>query len=137
MNSFSRTIDVLHRAMNVGNLRHSVYADNLANKDVPNFKRTEVNFESSLKKAILSESYKPRFIMARNDPRHITNWKQIDYRNVEPRRVLDYTSTYNNDGNNVDPDVEMNNLLKNQMRYTLYAQAAAFEYGQVALVLRS
>ena len=137
MNSFSRTVDVLHRAMNVGNLRHSVYADNLANKDVPNFKRTEVNFEASLKKAMLSQSYKPEFIMARSDPRHVSNWTQIDYRDVQPRRVLDFTSTYNNDGNNVDPEKEVNNILENQMRYTLYAHAAAFEYSQVALVLRS
>ena len=137
MSNFSKTLDVLHRAMNVGNLRLSVYADNLANKDVPNFKRTEVNFESALKKAILSENYKPEFIMARNDPRHVSNWKQLDYRDVRPRRVLDFTSTYNNDGNNVDPDKEINNILENQMRYNLYAQAAAFQYGQVALVLRS
>jgi flagellar basal-body rod protein FlgB len=137
MNSFSKTVDVLHRAMNVGNLRHSVYADNLANKDVPNFKRTEVNFEASLKKAILSEQYKPEFIMARNDPRHVSNWTQLDYRDVRPRRVLDFTSTYNNDGNNVDPEKEINNILENQMRYNLYAHAAAFEYSQVSQVLRA
>ena len=137
MNSFSRTVDVLHRAMNVGNLRHSVYADNLANKDVRNFKRTEVNFEASLKKAILSESYKPEFIMTRNDPRHINSWDSLDYRDVQPRRVLDFASTYDNNGNNVDPDKEINNILENQMRYNLYAHAAAFEYGQVSLVLRS
>jgi len=137
MNSFSKTIDVLHRAMNVGNLRQSVYADNLANKDVPNFKRTEVNFEASLKRAILSQSYKPEFIMSRSDPRHVSNWTQIDYRDVQPRRVLDFTSTYNNDGNNVDPEVEINKILENQMRYTLYAHAAAFEYSQVSLVLRA
>ena len=137
MNSFSRTIDLLHMGMNTGNLRHSVYADNLANKDVPHFKRTEVNFESSLKTAVLSENYKPEFIMARSDPRHVSNWKQLDYRNVQPRRVLDFTSDYNNNGNNVDPEQEVNNLLKNQMRYTLYAHSAAFAYSQVALVLRA
>ena len=137
MNSFSRTVDILHRAMNVGNLRHSVYADNLANKDTPNFKRTEVNFESTLKKAILSEQYKPDFIMARSDPRHTTNWTQLDYRSVEPRRVLDFTGTYNNDGNNVDPEVEINKILENQMRYTLFAHAAAFQFNQISLVLRT
>jgi flagellar basal-body rod protein FlgB len=137
MNSFSRTVDLLHRAMNTESLRRSVYADNLANKDVPGFKRTEVNFESSLKKAVLSERYKPEFIMNRSDPRHVSNWTQLDYRNVEPRRVLDFTSTYNNNGNNVNPETEVNNLLKNQMRYTLYARSAAFQFGQVSLVLRA
>ncbi|GHV85698.1 flagellar basal body rod protein FlgB [Spirochaetia bacterium] len=137
MNTFSRTVDMLHRAMNVGNLRQSVYADNLANAGVPNWKRTEVNFEASLKKAILSENYKPAFEMARNNPRHLSNWKPVDYQSVEPRRVLDYDMTYNNNGNNVDPEKEFNNILKNQMRYTLFAHAAAFEFGQVSLVLRA
>ena len=137
MSGFSKTIDLLHRAMNVANLRGSVYADNLANKDVPNFKRTEVNFESTLKQAILSENYKPEFMMATTDPRHVSSWTQMDYQNVQPRRVLDYTSTYDNNGNNVDPEKEINNILKNQMRYTLYAHAASFEFGQVSLVLRS
>ena len=137
MNSFSRTIDLVHRGMNVSNLRHSVYANNLSNQGVPNFKRTEVNFEASLKKALLSERYRPEFVMAQSDPRHISNWNPVDYRNVEPRRVLDFTTTYNNNGNNVDPESEMNKLLENQMRYTLYAKAAAFQYSQVALVLRA
>jgi flagellar basal-body rod protein FlgB len=137
MSSFGRTLDLLNRAMDVGMLRDAVYADNLANKDVPNFKRTEVNFESSLERAIHSEDYKPAFHMARTDSRHVSNWNPVDYRNVEPRRVLDYLSTYNNDGNNVDPEEEFNKILKNQLKYTLYAQAAAFEYGQINLVLRA
>ncbi|MDR1306445.1 MAG: flagellar basal body rod protein FlgB [Treponema sp.] len=137
MNNFSRTLDLLNKAMDVGVLRDSVYADNLANKDVPNWKRTEVNFESELKKAIRSEDYKPQFEMARGDPRHVSNWTRMDYGNVQPRRVLDYLSTYNNNGNNVDPDEEFTKILKNQLQYTIYAHAAAFEYGQVSLVLRA
>jgi flagellar basal-body rod protein FlgB len=137
MSNFSRTLDLLNKAMNVGVLRDSVYADNLANRDVPNWKRTEVNFESELKKALQSENYKPQFEMARSDPRHVSNWTQMDYQNVQPRRVLDYLSTYNNNGNNVDPEEEFNKILKNQLQYTIYAHAAAFEYGQVSLALRT
>ncbi|MDR1389614.1 MAG: flagellar basal body rod protein FlgB [Treponema sp.] len=137
MSNFSKTLDLLNRAMDVSMLRGEVYADNLANKDVPNWKRSDVNFEASLKKALLSENYRPVFQMARQDGRHVTNWSQMDYREVQPRRVLDYLSTYDTNGNNVDPEEEFNKILKNQMQYTLYAQAAAFEYGQVSLVLRA
>jgi flagellar basal-body rod protein FlgB len=136
VSSFARTLDLLNRAMDVGMLRNAVYADNLANQNVPNFKRTEVNFEAELEKALNSQNYKPGFEMTRNGPRHISSWTQIDYRTIEPRRVLDYLSTYNNNGNNVDPEVEANLILKNQLRYTLFAQAAAFEYSQVNMVLR-
>jgi flagellar basal-body rod protein FlgB len=137
MDSFNRNLDLLHRAMNTENLRYSVYADNLANKGVPHFKRTEVNFESSLKKAVLSQTHRPEFIMNRSNPRHISNWTQLDYRDVQPRRVLDFTGTYDNNGNNVDPEKEMNNVLKSQMRYSMYARSAKFAFDQVSLVLRA
>lgn len=136
MSNFERTLDLLNRAMDVSMLRDRVYADNLANKDVRGFKRSEVNFEAELEKALNSQNYKPGFEMAKTDPMHISNWTQLDYRNVEPRRVLDYLSSYNNNGNNVDPEHEFNLILKNQLRYTLYAQAMAFEYSQVNMVLR-
>ena len=136
MSNFARTLDLLNRAMDVSMLRDRVYADNLANKDVPGFKRSEVNFEAELEKALNSQNYKPSFEMAQTDSMHISNWNQLDYQKVEPRRVLDYLSSYNNDGNNVDPEHEFNLILKNQLRYTLYAQAMAFEYNQVNIVLR-
>jgi flagellar basal-body rod protein FlgB len=90
MNTFSKSLDLLNRAMDVGMLRDSVYANNLANQDVPGFKRTEVNFEAQLAKALNSQDYKPGFELSRNNSRHISSWKAMDYRDVQPRRVLDY-----------------------------------------------
>ncbi|MDR1587803.1 MAG: flagellar basal body rod protein FlgB, partial [Treponema sp.] len=71
------------------------------------------------------------------NPKHIPNWRERDYREVQIRRVLDYTSTYNNNGNNVDPEQEYMASLENQMTYTLLAQAATFEFSQINQVLRS
>ena len=51
MNSFTRSIDLLQREMDVTSLRYQVTANNLANAEVPNFKRSTVNFESELKRA--------------------------------------------------------------------------------------
>ena len=51
MNSFTRAVDLLQREMDVTSLRYQVSANNLANSEVPNFKRSEVNFESELKRA--------------------------------------------------------------------------------------
>ena len=55
MNTFTRSVDLLQRAMDVTSLRYQVTANNLANSEVPNFKRTVVNFESELKRAFESE----------------------------------------------------------------------------------
>jgi flagellar basal-body rod protein FlgB len=136
MNSFSKTVDLLHRAMDAGVVRRSVIANNMANANVPNFKRSIVNFESELKRTLETEKQKPALELALTNPRHIPNWKERDYRDVQIRRVLDYTSTYNNNGNNVDPEQEFMLATENQMTYSLLAQAAAFEFSQVNQVLR-
>jgi len=136
MNTFARTVDLLHRAMDAGTVRRNVIANNIANADTPNFKRSNVNFESELKRALESEKTRPVLELTLTDPRHIPGWKERDYRDVQIRRVLDYTTTYNNNGNNVDPEQEFMYATENQMSYTLFAQAAAFEFSQVNQVLR-
>jgi len=135
-NSFSKTVDLIHRAMGAATLRESVYANNLANADVPNFKRTEVNFESELKKALDTEKQKPALELTLTHPNHIPDWEPMNYQDVQPRRVLDYLTQSDNNGNNVDPEDEFNLLLKNQLRYMMLAQSANFEFGQVNMVLR-
>ncbi|WP_461255691.1 flagellar basal body rod protein FlgB [Treponema sp. R80B11-R83G3] len=136
MNTFAKTIDLLHRGMDASVVRRQVIANNLANANVPNFKRTNVNFESELKRALDSERKRPALEMTVTDPRHFPNYKEKDYRDVQIRRVLDYTSTYNNNGNNVDPEREFMLATNNQMTYTLFAQSAAFEFSQINKVLR-
>ena len=136
MNAFAKTVDLLHRAMDANAVRSSVIANNMANANVPNFKRSIVNFESELKRALDTEKQKPALELTLTDPKHIPNFKERDYRDVQIRRVLDYTSTYNNNGNNVDPEQEFMLAIENQMTYSLLAQAATFEFSQINQVLR-
>jgi flagellar basal-body rod protein FlgB len=136
MNNFEKTVDLLHRAMDASLIRRDVIAHNMSNSQVPNYKRQVVNFESELKRALDTEKTRPALELNLTDPRHIPNWRERDYRDVQPRRVLDYTSTYNNNGNNVDPEQELMGALENQMSYTLLAQAATFEFDQVSRALR-
>ena len=106
-NDFTKTVDILHRAMDASLVRRDVIANNIANADVPNFKRSVVNFESELKRALDSAKNKPALELTLTDPKHIPNWRERDYREVQPRRVLDYVTTAKNNGNNVDPEEEM------------------------------
>ena len=126
----------MHRAMDASVVRRQVIANNLANADVPNFKRSNVNFESELKRALESEKRRPNIELARTHEKHFTNVRDKDYRDVQIRRVLDYVSAYNNNGNNVDPEQEFMLATQNQMAYTLYAQAASFEFSQINQILR-
>jgi len=136
MNTFAKTVDLLHRAMDVSLVRRQVIANNIANADVPNFKRSVVNFESELKRALNSEKQRPAVELNLTHEKHIPNFKERDYRDVQIRRVLDHLSAYNNNGNNVDPEQEFMLATQNQMAYTLYAQAAAFEFSQINQVIR-
>jgi flagellar basal-body rod protein FlgB len=137
MNTFAKTVDLLHRSLSANVVQRSVIVDNMANAHVPNFKRSMVNFESELKRALETEKQKPALELNRTHPLHISNYKERDYRDVQIRRVLDYTSTYNNNGNNVDPEQEFMLSLRNQMKYMLLASAVDFEFSQVNSVLRN
>ncbi|MCL2601551.1 MAG: flagellar basal body rod protein FlgB [Treponema sp.] len=135
-NNFSKTIDLLHRSMSASTLRHAVYADNLANADVPNFRRTEVTFESQLGRSLNSQANRPALLLTQTHPNHVSNWQPMDHQDVLPRRVLDFATQTQNNGSNVDAEEEVNLLLKNQLRYTLATQMANFEFSQVSMILR-
>ena len=137
MNDFSRTTDILHRALDANALRYQVTAYNLVNAETPNFKRTDVNFESQLKKAFESEvRAKDHARLITSDPRHIDNDTYIDYRTVEPRRVTDYISTVQPNGSNVDAEQEAMNVLQVQMNYQLLGLLEGFQFSQMKVILK-
>lgn len=134
-NSFGKTLDILHRTMDVSMLRHQVTANNIANADTPNFKKSHVNFESELKRALDSEHIsKPPVYLTHE--KHIPFERVQNYRDVRPRRVLDYLSQTDNNGNNVNLEEESMLLLQNQLRYSLLTQAVSNQFNRVNIVLR-
>ncbi len=134
-NSFGKNLDILQRTMDVSMIRQDVIANNIANADTPNFKRSEVNFEAQLKRAL--ESEKPGTMnAAMTNKRDIPFNQPMDYRSVMPRRVLDYLSQTDNNGNNVNTEQESMLLLQNQLRYNLLAQSVANQFSRLNIVLR-
>ena len=133
--SFGKNLDILNRTMDVALLRRDVVSDNIANADTPNFKRSTVNFESQLKRALDTEKVQP-FPNLMSDPRHIPFYRTVDYRNVKPRRVWDYLTTSKNNGNNVDIEQESMSLLQNQLMYQTLTTLVASEFNRVNMVLR-
>ena len=133
---FGRQLDILHRSMDTGLLRQNVIAHNISNANTPNFKRSVVNFESRLSHALESENRRPRFREALTDEDHNAFTKRVDYRDVRPRRVLDFTTTAKNNGNNVDIEVESMNLLNNQLAYQMMTRSVADSFQRINLVLQ-
>jgi flagellar basal-body rod protein FlgB len=141
--SFGKNLEILTREMDVSAMRRNVIANNIANSDTPNFKRSVVNFESQLKRALDSEkalrppeeggTFFPQLV---THPRHIAFAKPMDWSEVRPRRVLDYLTEAKNNGNNVDIEEEGMDSLSNQLLYTTLAQVISSEFQRVNIVLR-
>lgn len=138
MNSFSNSVDLLQRAMDVASLRYQVTANNIANSDVPNYKKQSVNFESELKRAFESrDNSHNEFKMQTTDSRHFTSETPRDWRKVEPRRVTDFVTTSKPNGNNVDAEEEAMKIVQLQMQYRLLTQLTNFEFSQVNTAMKS
>ncbi|MFP4152178.1 MAG: flagellar basal body rod protein FlgB [Alkalispirochaeta sp.] len=133
---FGRQLDILQRSMDTSLLRQNVIANNIANANTPNFKRSVVNFESRLAHALTSEGREPRFREALTDEDHIAFYQPLDHRDVRPRRVLDFTTTAKNNGNNVDIEVESMDLLNNQLAYQMMTRSVSDAFARINLVLQ-
>jgi len=131
---FMRTQDILGRCMSAALLRQEVIADNIANVDTPHFKRSEVAFESELARVL--SSYDPRpFPETLSHKRHIPFYRPKDYREVKPIIYLDYSTSYRNDGNNVDIEKEMVDAKENALRYMAMAQRVNDNFKLLSIVL--
>ncbi|ASQ29097.1 flagellar basal body rod protein FlgB [Borrelia miyamotoi] len=135
MDGFEKSVDLVHRYLDVLSLRQSVIADNIANVDTPNFKRSKVSFEAELERAILNEKSSNLSLVKSND-KHLDGFKELNYLDVKPRRMLDYLSTLSNNGNNIDIESEMKSLFQNQMIYGLFTNIQSHHFKSVNIVIK-
>ncbi len=119
--STMRSLQMLEKGMDAAMTRRKVLANNIANVDVPHFKRSEVIFESQLARAVDHErSVKADpLAMRTNHPAHFETRRHEDWRDVGPQIHQDYLTSMRNDGNNVDIEDEVAKLTRNQLHYSL------------------
>ncbi len=135
--SLMNTNYLLEKSLDVESSRRKVISNNIANVDVPHFKRSEVNFESELKRAIRQrEDASNKLPAILTDEKHIPFFVERDLKTVQPRINLDYTTIYRNDGNNVDIEKEMVDASKNMMRYNAFVTSLNHNYKMIKLVMR-
>ncbi len=132
--TLGKSVDLLQRNMAVSTLRREVIANNIANAETPNFKRSDVSFEAELSRALASEKA-PKSIGVTTHKEHIPFSRVTDYRTVGPKISLDYLTTSKNNGNNVDVEVELLNSTENQMMYELMTSAVSHQFRQIDIVL--
>ena len=109
----SPNFDYMQRGLQAATLRHAVISDNIANVNTPNFKKSNVDFEELLAKELDMDS-SGKLKMARTSPKHLPEPMR---KKAQAKIQLEDDDTMRVDGNNVDIDVEMAGLAKNQLYY--------------------
>lgn len=110
----SPSVSVLEQGLNAASLRHKVVSNNIANVNTPGFKKSEVIFEDLLQEQLGGGRL----------PLAITNGNHLNGKSRSGSEPIVNTVTetsFRTDGNNVDIDVEMANLAKNNIYYNALA----------------
>ncbi len=110
-------------ALDAATLRHTVYANNLANFNTPGYKRHEVSFEDKLSAAMATS----------DQPYGISGTSPVA--EVEASVMTVNTTSTRTDGNNVDPETENAGVAANQLRFEALAQSVAGYFGSLKAVI--
>jgi flagellar basal-body rod protein FlgB len=117
MGLFDTTDLALQQGLSGAGLRQQLLANNLANVNTPGFKRSDVDFQSSLAAALSS-----------GDPA-----SALGSMAFQPQ--VDSTSSMRADGNNVSADQELSNMTENAVQYEALAsvEKSRFDWLRTAI----
>lgn len=127
------TFGALQKALDGLTLRQQAITNNIANVDTPNYKSTEVNFESDLQAALgHSAAEKDALPLAATDARHLSSTNgPASLETLSPRISQLMTTSLRNDGNNVDVDREMTRLAETQLHFEAATQLINVKFNQL------
>ncbi len=113
---FTGRVDkLLANAMDSAWLNQKVIANNIANVNTPNFKRSEISFQDKLQSALKTQ--KEGFLKTTH-AKHIGGASRVALEDIKPEIYRVRNTTLRADGNNVDMDVEMAKLAEVQLLYS-------------------
>ncbi len=114
--------NILELALQASSLKNDVIQNNIANADVPNYKKRTVNFENVLKDAI--------------DSSKITG--KLDLNSIKPTVEYDNSNfSYRYDKNNVDVEAEMVGLAQNSAKYDFLVSGVMSNFKRMNLVFNA
>jgi len=127
--SFQR-IDMFKKTMDASWLKNEAISHNLSNVNTPGYKRQTVNFES-----ILSDYLQlgPQTHMNLTHEKHMSiNGPQ----GLTPRIETVSDTSYRTDQNNVNVDIEMSELAKNQIKYNALTDQVNAQISRLKTVVK-
>jgi flagellar basal-body rod protein FlgB len=115
-------LTILQKSLDALATQHQVVANNLANIDTPQFKRSVVSFQDKLRAALNINEPSPLW---RTHPMHFPIAQRVSLDNFKPD-VQTLTDTIGrNDGNNVDLEMESGVLAENNLLYNSMADVTS------------
>ena len=111
---------ILGSAMQAAVIRNNIISNNIANADVPGFKKKSVQFENYLAAALKSSK----------------RGEAIDFDKISPTIQVEQGDFFHRmDGNNVDVEEEMVSLYQNTIKYDTLTSGIINNYKRINLVI--
>jgi flagellar basal-body rod protein FlgB len=111
--SFGATVGMLKNAMDGASAAHGVIANNIANVNTPNFRRSDVSFKEALAATEADPGDPDELALATSSDRHIPLGGPQDAQPFAISTTVDDSQQMRVDGSNVDVDQEMAKLSLN------------------------
>jgi len=113
-NNIFRPMDTLQRGLDASWTRNAVIRNNIANVETPNFKASDVEFETLLARSMERSG----FVGAKTHPKHIDIGSGVgDFSSIQPQIVKRKDLSMRMDLNNVDIEAENVKLAQNSLYY--------------------
>jgi flagellar basal-body rod protein FlgB len=106
---------LLETGLKLSNLRQNVIANNLANLETPGYRRSALNFEGRLAEAL--------------------EGGKADMGDLQAAIVKPMNTELSPEGNDVNLDLEVGELVKNSGQYKLYMRLLAKTYQQMSMAM--
>lgn len=129
--SFGATVGMLKDAMGGAATSHGVIANNIANVNTPNFRRSDVSFKEALAATDAGPADPAELGLVTADDRHMTLSGPQSPDSFAVTTTVDNTRQMRVDGSNVDVDQEMAKLSLNSAYAQTMGQLLQTQYSRL------
>jgi flagellar basal-body rod protein FlgB len=116
MSETNGIFDCLEAGIRAESLRQKAIANNIANLETPGYRRIDVKFEELLAKALKSPG-------------------AVELSELEPQIHQPQTTLVKSNGNDVNLESEVGQMVKNSLRYKAYIRLLNKKYNQIELAM--